>query len=488
MFDYSGIQLSFETQPVLDDVSITLRRGERVALIGRNGAGKTTLLRVLAGELTPDNGSLRTQRVVEYVAQDLALEGAVCDVFASESEDWQRQLALERLGLSDISLERGIATLSGGQRTRLAIAAAICGDGLPDVLLLDEPTNNLDGDGQRWLRDLLLSFPGAVLFASHDRAFINQVATQVIELENGTIKQYSGNYEEYKNVKDTAYARAEATYEAGIAERHKLEKALRAKANMHQKASREKYDKGKHGNKLDFGVQKDASEKVIGTQMRALKSRLAQIEVVEKPLQEKFYTPQLATDRLAGRLIRAKELSVELHDGLLFSDVNFELWAGKRLRVTGKNGSGKTTLLNIVAGKNHRFEGEIIRAEDISIGYITQDIDAIDFGITVLENLLASGCVRNEAFKQARSLNLHEKLHFLPGQLSRGQQSKLAFARLLLAKYDLLILDEATNHVDIATRELLEVALQEYAGAILYVAHDEYFAAKLGGETLALGA
>ena len=168
--------------------------------------------------------------------------------------------------------------------------------------------------------------------------------------------------------------------------------------------------------------------------------------------------------------------------------MNFELWAGKRLRVTGKNGSGKTTLLNIVAGKNHRFEGEIIRAEDISIGYITQDIDAIDFGMTVLENLLASGCMRNEAFKQARSLNLHEKLHFLPGQLSRGQQSKLAFARLLLAKYDLLILDEATNHVDIATRELLEVALQEYAGAILYVAHDEYFAAKLGGETLALGA
>lgn len=488
MVNYSGIFVEFDSKIVLSDVSIALGCGEKAALIGRNGAGKTTLLRVLAGELLPENGAQRTRPVTAYVAQDVGESGTVSDAFAASSEEWQRQMALEQLGLGEILLARDIATLSGGQRTRLAIAAAICGDTPPDVLLFDEPTNNLDADGQKWLRNFVLNFSGVVIFASHDRAFINQVATQIIELENGKTKNFKGNYEQYKMLKNAEFERNETEYAASVAERKKLENALSGKASMHHRASKEKYDKGKHGNKLDFGVQKDAKEKVVGAQMRALKSRLVQIDVPEKPVREKFYMPHIVGARAFGRLLAAQKLGVKIGGKQLFNNLNFEILAGQRLRIIGKNGAGKTTLLNILAGKNLDFTGEIARAENLKIGYMAQGVTALDFSRTVLENLLTSGCERKEAFKQARSLNLHEKLRFLPEQLSRGQQSKLAFARLLLANYDMLILDEATNHVDIATRELLEAALQEYASAIVYVTHDEYFADKLGGETLALGA
>lgn len=480
MLSLRNITKSYNDKTILDKINLSVNRGDVVALIGENGAGKTTLLKILLGEVAPDEGEvLLHNEIVGYVPQEPECVDGIVNYSFDNQEQWRIDYALGLVMLEG-SGDKKVKNLSGGQKTRLALAQVLAKNPEPTILLLDEPTNNIDQEGLDWLQHFVKSFSGAILLVSHDRSFINEVATSVVELRKGVFRQYGGNYDFYKKQKEVDYQARLKEYEKSVDKRRQLERVFREKQERAKKGL--KNQKMSDNDKSQFNWHQDSVQKSFSGQARAMRSRIDQLEVVERPEFIKSYSMGLSTNKVCDKkLMTVLNLKKVIEGRTVLKDVSFEIRSGERWHIKGLNGAGKSTLLKIIAGQLNYDDGEVKNVNDINIGYFSQDAQGLGDNCTAFKILEETGAQPADIYQQAVSMGLTEKdLRQKPSQLSRGQQAKLVFIKLLLGGRDILILDEPTNHLDIATKERLENSLKNYKGTLIIASHDKYFIQEVG--------
>ena len=490
-------QLAFGHVPLLDHADFALETGERVGLIGRNGAGKSSLLRILGGLESADDGQLQAQQslrvafvaqepeladdatVFDAVAQSLAPLRALMDSYAAgqgdldalqariEAQDgwtWRRRVdeTLQRLRLP---AEGTIGTLSGGTRKRVALAQALVMR--PDVLLLDEPTNHLDLDAIRWLEDLLLDFKGAVVAISHDRAFLDRVATRIVELDRGKLLSYPGNFSRYQQLKQEQLAQ-EATINA------------RADKLLAQE---------------EVWVRKGVEARRTRAQGRI--NRLQALRAARLARRDAVGRVRLDVDAgvagYQGKLVAELDnVSLAFGDKRIVEQLSTTVLRGDKIGLIGPNGAGKTTLLKMILGDIEPDSGRIQRGANLQVAYFDQMRAALDPDAT-LEDFISPGSewIEIGAKRQHVKSYLGDFL-FSPARaaspvrsLSGGERNRLLLARLFARPANVLVLDEPTNDLDIDTLELLEELLQGYEGTVFLVSHDRTFLDNVVTSTLA---
>jgi ATP-binding cassette subfamily F protein uup len=456
------VSLAYGHLPLLDDASIQIERGERICVIGRNGTGKSTLLQIVGGELAPDTGSvwrqpgLRTGRL----AQDAPLQDArpvfdvVSEGLANLGEDeWQRESRVDQV-LSRLGLPAAIsvATLSGGWRRRVLLARALVGQ--PDVLLLDEPTNHLDIESMTWLETFLIDYAGAIMFVTHDRVFLQRVATRIVELDRGRLTSWPGDYTAFLRGKEASLA-DEAVQQAKFDKRLAGEEAW---LRQGIKARRTR-DEGRVRALLAMRSERAARRAQVGTvRLRAD-----------------------AGDRSGQLVLEARHLSKAFAEPVV-SDASVRVMRGDRVGLIGPNGSGKTTMLRLLIGELEPDAGEVQRGANVQIAYFDQQREQLDPERTVFDTI-ADGHDTVTINGQPRHVHGYlrdflfspERARSPVNALSGGERNRLLLARLFTRPANLLVLDEPTNDLDIETLELLEALLTEWVGTLLLVSHDRAF-------------
>ena len=506
LISVNKVSKSYHSRLLLDHVSFSIERGDKIALIGNNGTGKSTLFKMIRGDIKPDEGEIlhHGTAIAGYLTQNMEeldiggnilsseeLSGiedkmreaefklATADAAESQSllrtyeqltsrfeslggYDYEPRMkaALAGLGLSNIDYTRPVSSFSGGEKMRICLARLIVSR--PDILLLDEPTNHLDTDALEWLEGFIRSYGGAVLLISHDRYFIDRTVSKVFELENSTITAYRGNYSDYKEQK-----------------RHFLEDQARLVANLEKELVRQEgvtQTMLSHRNISGYHAREKVVEK-LSDRLAAEKSKLS-----GGPLQMSFkLMPEVRTGDPDKKLLEARHLGKTFPDGkVLFEDVNFEIKASDKMFLVGPNGCGKTTMLSLLLGKVGDFDGDVLISGSSRIGYMGQFVPFEDETRTILDELMERSELGETAARNLlarfgfRDIDVYKQISVLSG----GERSRLFLCCLLEEKPELLFLDEPTNHLDIESREVLEDALAEYNGAILAVSHDRYFIEK----------
>ncbi len=498
----SHIKKAFADEVVLSDVTFHLEDHEKAAVIGTNGAGKTTLLKIIAGEIPADSGevTIAKSRTLGYLAQQQDIDTgrtiydevkeikrpvidmeerirlleqsmksasgseleAMYNEYAElnrlfEQEDgyaWQSEITgvLKGLGFSEQDFSRSVSTLSGGQKTRLALGKLLLSK--PDLLLLDEPTNHMDIESVAWLETYLSNYRGAVLVVAHDRYFLNRVVTKVIEIEAGRSTVYSGDYSSYSEKKAVIrHAQQKAWQDQQREIRHQEEVITKLRQFNREKSIK----------------RAESREKALGKMERLERPQDAgdEMRLVLKPQIE------------SGKdVLTVRDLSKSFDGRLLFSDVNFDIRRGERVALIGGNGVGKTTILRIINGLIPADSGTVILGAKVHIGYYDQEHHVLSMEKTVFEEIadafpdLTETQIRNH---MAAFLFTGDDVFKRISDLSGGERGRVSLARLMLSEANFLILDEPTNHLDIASKEILEEALKNYTGTVLYVSHDRYF-------------
>ncbi|MFE4663771.1 ribosomal protection-like ABC-F family protein [Streptomyces sp. NPDC056716] len=524
-----SVTKSYGTRTILDQVSFTVRPGEKVAVIGENGSGKSTLLRLLASAEIPDAGevTVRFPGGTGHLAQtlglgaDRAVQDAV-DLALSELREMERRLraaeesladasdeelaaygelliayeerggyeadarvdaALHGLGLARITRERHLGSLSGGEESRLALACVLAA--APELLLLDEPTNHLDAAAVRWLGDHLRAHRGTVVAVTHDRGFLERIATTILEVDRDecTVRRYGDGWAGYCAAKAAARRGAEQRYADWVEEVARAEELLEAAGRRLATTGRDP--------KQGFGKFRRSSEGKLGGQVRSVRESLERLRrnpVAKPPVPLRFTTalPSAAGGPVQGTLAELDNVRVGQRlrlDGLLAIE------PGQRLLVTGENGAGKTTLLRVLAGDLQPDAGTVHRPA--RIGYLTQELPAHAPRLTLLAAFAAGRPgLPDEYAGQLLSLGLfrEQDLHVPVAALSVGQQRRLQIATLVTRPADLLVLDEPTNHIALDLAEGLQAALAAYPGAVVAVSHDRDFRARFEAEQVELHA
>ena len=506
LISVNKVSKSYHSRLLLDQVSFSIERGDKIALIGSNGTGKSTLFKMIRGDVKPDEGEVlhHGTAIAGYLTQNMEeldmggnilvseeiqniedkmreAEFKLATADAAESQSLLRtyeqltsrfealggydyeprmKAALAGLGLTDIDFTRDISSFSGGEKMRICLARLIVSR--PDILLLDEPTNHLDTDALEWLEGFIRSYGGAVLLISHDRYFIDKTVTKVLELENSTITAYRGNYTDYKEQK-----------------RRFIEDQKRLVANLEKELVRQEgvtQTMLSHRNISGY----HAREKVV----EKLSDRLASERSKLKggPLQMSFkLMPEVRAGDPEKILLQTRNLGKTFPDGkVLFRDVNFEIKACDKMFLVGPNGCGKTTMLSLLLGRISEFDGDVLISGSSRIGYMGQFVPFEDETRTILDELMERSELGETAARNLlarfgfRDIDVYKQISVLSG----GERSRLFLCCLLEEKPELLFLDEPTNHLDIESREVLEDALADYNGAILAVSHDRYFIEK----------
>ncbi len=470
---------SYGANALFENVSFTVEEGDRVGLVGPNGSGKSTLMRVLAGSVSPDRGDvvLRKHTRLSYVEQESRFEAGetVRSVVAKALErasvpeadrEARLQETLGRTGFADFSTEA--STLSGGWQKRLAIAEALVQH--PDILLLDEPTNHLDLAGIEWLEGLLETAKFACVVVSHDRYFLENVATEMAELSRvypDGILRVDGNYSRFLEKKEE-FLHAQAQRQEALENRvHIVIEWLRRGPKARTSKSKARIDK---------------AHELIG-------------ELEDLNARRRTATAKIdfsATERQTKRLIELEGVAYEIPGRKLFADLDFMITAGMRVGLVGPNGSGKTTLLRLLRGEIAPSEGEIRRADFLKIVYFDQT-RTLDPEVTLRRALAQDSDavvyqdrVIHVASWAARFLFTGEQLNQPVGRLSGGERARVLIAQLMLQPADVLLLDEPTNDLDIPTLEILEESLLEFRGALVLVTHDRYLLDRVSTVVLGL--
>lgn len=493
---------SYGVDLIFQGVSFIVEAGDKIALVGPNGAGKSTLLKCLVGEESLDEGLVTLGRGVScgYLSQTVSLEDLELPAFQLVMEAFQDLVALRQelaeteklmsdpanyenehklnrimetyaaltaryemeggytfearvrevltgLGFAKEDWERPVKTFSGGQKTRLALARLLARE--PDLLLLDEPTNYLDLETMEWLETYLKQYRGAVLVVSHDRYFLDAVVEQVLELEQGRLNSYQGNYSEYAVKKAQAEAAAQKAY------------ALQEARIARLVAYIDRYRAG-----------------IKARQARGRETQLAKMLKLEKPRERSQVKLRFDPGGSSGnQVLLVKDLTFGYEGKPLFSNLHLELWQGDRVALVGANGTGKTTLLKLLLGQLQAPTGSVSFGARVKWAYFAQEGETLKSNNTVLQELLADADLTLEEARShlARFLFRGDDLDKKVGTLNGGERSRLALAKLILTKANLLILDEPTNHLDMETRQVLEDALAGYEGTLFFVSHDRYF-------------
>jgi ATP-binding cassette subfamily F protein 3 len=497
-----GISKAFEEKIIVDNGSFHIEDHEKAALVGPNGAGKSTILKMIVGELPTDSGNviLTRGKTLGYLAQHQNMDSSnsiydevksakahliameeqlrsieleMKDLSGSElnsrMETYHRLTAaferengyayeseitgvLKGLGFQEEEFSRPVSTLSGGQKTRVSLGKLLLSK--PDILLLDEPTNHLDLNSITWLETYLLNYTGAVLIVSHDRYFLNRIVTKVIEIEAGQVMTYLGNYSDFSYKK-------KQLREARLKEYLNQQQEIK-----HQEAVIEKL---RSFNREKSIKRAESREKMLN-----------KIERIEKPQEintdiHLTLTPSVVS---GNDVLSIEHLSKAFPPQQLFSDVSFEIKRGEHVAIIGDNGTGKTTLLKILNGLVDADHGSFTLGTNVHIGYYDQEHHVLHMEKTIFDEIsddypsLTNTEIRNML---AAFLFTGDDVFKLIGDLSGGERGRVSLAKLMLSEANFLILDEPTNHLDIASKEILEHALNDYTGTLLYVSHDRYF-------------
>ena len=473
-----GLSKRYGAEPLFQNISFTVSEGERIGLIGPNGSGKSTLLAILYGRVTPDTGEVairKRTRLASVVQNSEFPEGAtvrsVIDAALDRAEVPQKERAariaepLGRAGFTDLDAQT--AALSGGWRKRLAIVEALVQS--PDILLLDEPTNHLDLVGIQWLETLLQNAPFACVVVSHDRYFLENVATAVVELarsyEDGYLR-VNGNYSTFLEAKEVFLHAQRKKQEA-------LENLVHKEIEWLRRGPKARTTKSK--------ARIDTAKELIG-ELADLNARTRSVSAD---------IDFSATDRKTKRLITLEDLTYTIGDRTLFSGIHFTVTSGMRVGLVGPNGSGKTTLLRLLRGDLQPTRGEVRRADALRVVYFDQNRE-LDPDISLRralapdsDSVIYQDRVIHVAAWAAKFLFDPEHLSQPVGKLSGGERARVLISQLMLQAADVLLLDEPTNDLDIPTLEILEESLLEYRGALVLVTHDRFMLDRVS--TIVLG-
>ena len=493
---------SFGEKVILQDASFHIEEREKAALIGNNGAGKTTLLRIIMEEISADSGQvvIAKDKKIGYLAQYQDIHGhhtiyeelMTTKQYILDMEDKIRSLeqemkyvagdkleslmnsytrlthqfelengyaykseivgVLKGLGFEEEDYGKQIENLSGGQKTRVALGKLLISK--PDILLLDEPTNHLDMESIAWLETYLLNYPGAVFIVSHDRYFLDKVVTKIVEIEAAQMRMYEGNYSAYALKK--AQLR-DAQYKAYLNQQREI----------------------KHQEAVITKLRSFNREKSINRAESRVKM-LDKIQRIEKPIEiDNQMRISLEPRFISGNdVLTVEGLSKAFPGQTLFTDINFEIKRGERVALIGNNGTGKTTILKILNGIVAADAGRFALGSKVQIGYYDQEHHVLHMEKTIFQEIsdtyptLTETEIRNML---AAFLFTGDDVFKPISSLSGGERGRVSLAKLMLSEANFLILDEPTNHLDIASKEILEEALNSYTGTVLYVSHDRYF-------------
>lgn len=498
----SHISKAFGTNQIIQDCTFNIEDHEKAAVIGINGAGKSTLLKIIVGELSTDEGQVTLskdktlgylsqhqnltsdntifdevmstkQEIIDMEARIRALEISMKDKTGSDLENLLEQYTrlnhefelqngyayrsevigiLKGLGFNEEDFSLKTNTLSGGQKTRIALGKLLISK--PDIILLDEPTNHLDMESIAWLENYLSSYKGSVIIVAHDRYFLDKIVSKIIEIDNGNVSVFSGNYTDYAAKK-------------AILRNMQLKEYLNQQREI------------KHHEEVITKLKQFNREKSI-KRAESREKMLNKIERVDKPveLNDKMNI-KLEPDIVSGNdVLHVNNLSKSFDNNCLFENIDFEIKRGERVALIGNNGTGKTTILKLINGITAPDAGTITLGTNVNIGYYDQEHNILNPDNTLFDELqnaypdLNNTRIRNTL---AAFLFTGDDVFKLIRDLSGGERGRVSLAKLMLSNANFLILDEPTNHLDIVSKEILENALNSYTGTILYVSHDRYF-------------
>ena len=497
-----NISKAFGTKEVLKDINFHVNEKEKIAIVGINGSGKTTLLKIIMGEESADSGQvvIAKDTTIGYLSQhqDISFDNTIYgemlatkqyildleanirrleqDMKHAEGEELEKILetynrlsskydrdngysyeseitgVLKGLGFGPEDYDRHINTLSGGQKMRIALGRLLLTR--PDIIILDEPTNHLDMPSISWLESFLSSYPGSVIVVSHDRYFIDRIATQIVEIDNKKATVYHGNY--------TYFASKRAEIRANM---------MKAYLNQQQEI--------KHQEAVITKLKQFNREKSI-KRAESREKMLDKIEVLDKPTEvasEMRLTLEPSVES-GNDVLTVTHLAKSFGTNCLFQDLDFDIKRGEKVALIGGNGTGKTTILKIINKLVPKDAGTVILGSRVKIGYYDQEHQVLNMNNTVFDEIsnaypdLTNTRIRNVL---AAFLFTGEDVFKRIADLSGGEKGRVSLAKMMLSSANFLILDEPTNHLDITSKEILEEAIRSYTGTVLYVSHDRYF-------------
>lgn len=454
------VEKYFGARKVLEIKDLKVYKEDKIGVVGLNGSGKTTLLNLISGHIKPDKGYIRGYGKISYIRQledehDNTLEGKYESQF----------------GLKDKAVEY----MSGGEHTRLKIAKALSQNHL--LLLADEPTSNLDFEGIDMLVDNLIQYDGALMVVSHDRDLLDKVCNKILEIEEGQIRIYDGNYSQYREQKELEKKTKEAEYEKYIREKKRLKRAIVETKNKSRSIKKTPTRMGNSEARLHkMGSQ--AARRSLENKTKALETRLKKLEVKDKVKEIDIIKVDILGDDIYSKvIIEGKDVNKSYGERTLFKDGEFQIYNGTKVALIGKNGSGKTTLLRMIMNR----EKGINISQKAKIGYFSQDLSLLDKDKTIIENVIDTSRHDETTVRTilARFLFKRNDVYKKVSVLSGGERVKASLVKILMSDFNILILDEPTNYLDIYSIEALEEALVSYEGTILFVSHDRRFIEKV---------
>lgn len=495
------ISKSYGVETILNDCSFFINDNEKAAIVGNNGAGKSTIMKIIMGELSPDDGNviIGKDKTIGYLAQyqDLGSDTTIYEEVKSVKQnlidmeqkllEYEKEMAkvsgdelsklietytnlehrfqllngysykseiegvIKGLGFTEDDFNKSVGNLSGGQKTRVALCKLLLEK--PDIIMLDEPTNHLDLNSIKWLETYLLNYNGAVLIIAHDRYFLDKIVSKVIEIENHKAHVYSGNYSDFAVKKQELRV---ATMNAYLKQQSEI----------------------KHQEEVIAKLRSYKQEKFY-KRAESREKQLEKIDLIEKPEELKNnMTIKLEPDIVSGKDVLSVENLEKSYNTLLFKNISFEIKRGEHVAIIGDNGTGKTTILKIINGLVDADSGIIKLGTNVHIGYYDQEQHNLTDENTLFEEIansypnMTNTKIRNTL---AAFMFTGEDVFKRVSDLSGGEKGRLSLAKLMLSEANLIVLDEPTNHLDMASKEILENAINNYTGTVLYVSHDRYF-------------
>ncbi|MCJ1765077.1 ribosomal protection-like ABC-F family protein [Mammaliicoccus sciuri] len=503
LLQINKLEKSYDGEVIFSDVDFEVKTGERIAIVGRNGAGKTTLMKIIAGVESYDEGNISKGKQVTmgYLTQQMTLDSndtvmnemkkpfkdviniedkmkTLTDWLSIHADEYDKDIYKDKLSqyealsnqyelmdgynyeskiktvltgldFKESDFDRQIQSFSGGQKTRLSMAQMLLSE--PDLLLLDEPTNHLDMETTEWLENYLTHFKGAIVIISHDRYFLDKIVNQVYDVALGSVKKYVGNYSKFLKERDAHYEKVMAEYERQQSEIKKLETF----------------------------VEKNITRASTSGMAKSRRKVLERMERIEKPrLDAKSAQINFEITRATGEdVLKVQNLDIGYSKSIT-PPINLEVKRHDRIAIIGPNGIGKSTLIKTIAQKIPALGGNIVYGSNIQIGYYDQKQAEFTSNMTILDyvwNQYAHMPEKDIRTILGRFLFTQEEVKKVINDLSGGEKARLQLALLMLEKNNVLILDEPTNHLDIDSKEMLEQALQNFKGTLLFVSHDRYF-------------